>query len=102
MNNLEMVESIKSTFAKGLAIVVKKNADYATETDPFRNFNYAQVLGVTAEKAILVRTVDKIARIDNLLTKEHQVTEESIEDTLVDAIDYLAILKALIESKRSH
>ena len=89
-----MIENIRATYDAGISIIEKKNRDYGADGDPFRNFKTATVLGLTVEKAILVRLMDKIARVDNLLEHEAYVTEETLEDTLVDAINYLAILKA--------
>jgi hypothetical protein len=96
---VDLLENVRATFAAGVDIIEKKNKDYGADADPFRNFRSAQVLGISVEKAILVRTLDKLARIDNLLTKPAYVTEESLEDTLTDAINYLALLKAFREMK---
>lgn len=93
----EMLESIRTTFETGLEIVKKKNLDYGADADPFRNFRSASLLGLSVEKAILVRTLDKLARINNLLDHDAYVTEESMDDTIVDCINYLAILKAYRE-----
>lgn len=89
-----LLQNVRQTYAKAIGIVERKNRDYATEADPFANFRTATVLGLTVEKGILVRTLDKIMRVNNLLENPAYVTEESIEDTLVDAINYLALLKA--------
>lgn len=99
MTTKEFLKSIERTFAVGLDICTKKNADYAGEDDPFKNFKSAEVVGVPLERAILVRVLDKLSRVSNLLDKEAAVADESIEDTLIDMINYLAILKAHRESK---
>lgn len=95
-----LIESVQKTFAAGLTLVERKNRDYGAGNDAFRNFRTAGVVGLSVEKAILVRVLDKISRIDNLLEHEAYVTEESMEDTVVDAINYLAILKAYRECHR--
>ena len=79
----------------------KKNSDYATGDDAFKNFRMAQLVGVSPDRAILVRVADKIARIANLLDKEAQVKDEAITDTLLDVINYLGILKAMLEEKQT-
>lgn len=91
---MELLDNIKATYARCLEIVEKKNLDYATAADPFRNFRSSLVVGVDIERAMLVRIMDKIGRISNLLDKPPAVSDESLEDSILDAINYLALLKA--------
>lgn len=100
MTKQELIKSIAQTYAKGLKIIEKKNQDYAKGNDAFSNFRSAEIIGISAEQAILVRVLDKISRIANLLTKENAVKDESISDTLIDCINYLAILKSKIENNK--
>lgn len=96
-----LLESLEKTFAECLEIAKRKNADYAGDNqDPFKNFKNATVVGVSVERGILVRLMDKMSRISNLLYKEAQVKDESIQDTLGDIINYVAILKAYIENEQ--
>lgn len=94
-----LVKSLEETYIKVLDIARRKNADYADNADPFKNFKMCEQFGVSAEQGILVRISDKISRIGNLLNKEAQVKDESINDTIEDAINYLAILKAYLINK---
>ena len=89
---------MKKSFNKGIKIVEKKNCDYATNDDAFKNFRFAQQVGVSPCRAVLVRIADKLARISNLLDKEAKVEDETVSDTLLDCINYLAILKCMLES----
>lgn len=102
MNQTQFVEAIRKTFDQGLTILKAKNNDYAEETDPWKNFRFAEIVGVGLERAILVRISDKLARISNILEKEAQVKDESIIDTLVDLSNYAAILKVYLENKHLH
>lgn len=103
MTKEEFLQDIKKTYEEGLAIIVKKNADYAASSDPWRNFRFADMVGVSPERAILVRISDKLARISNLIDKEPEVVGETIDDTLVDLINYTAILRAYLkELKRKN
>jgi len=97
MTNKKFIESLEKTYKKCVDIVKVKNADYATTENPFRNFEFAKILDMSVEEAILLRTVDKIARIYNLLDKEPKVLGEKLTDTIEDCINYLAILKAYRE-----
>jgi hypothetical protein len=92
------ISSIEKTYAAGIDVIRRKNADYAKSEDPFRNFRLAEVAGVDVGRAILVRALDKMSRISNLLDRNPPaVIDEKLEDTLLDCINYLAILKAWIE-----
>lgn len=95
-NDMNFIKNIKKTYKQGLDIIKLKNKDYATDSDPWKNFKSAEIAGVSVERAILVRILDKIARISNLIDKPPAVKEEVIEDTMLDAINYLAILKEYI------
>lgn len=102
MNRKEFRADIAKTFEECLVILDKKNADYAGEKDPFENFNNSRLAHVSVPQAILVRIVDKISRMGNLLVRAAQVKNETIEDTIMDAINYLAILLAYIHSKNEN
>jgi len=43
---------------------------------------------------IYTRISDKFARLSNLLHRDPAVTDESLEDTILDLIGYLAIFHA--------
>lgn len=71
-------------------IMRKKNEDYAGESDPFANFRAFGSFGV------LVRLSDKLARLRNYENRgEFSVKEESIQDTVLDAINYCIIYLAM-------
>lgn len=67
----------------------KKNADYASGTDPFSNFKECERMGLPAWKGCLVRMGDKWGRIMNLVEKKAQ--NEPIEDSLLDLAVYSMI-----------
>lgn len=101
MTQEEFFKYIEQTYHDALAIVAKKNKDYATDVDPFKNFKLSSLVGVSPARAILVRISDKMARVVNLLEKPASVKDETVEDTIVDMINYLAILKAYIHDQQS-
>ena len=101
MTTTDFIANIESSYVQCLRIIVAKNADYAGKDDPFKNFMNSLTVGVDPQQAILVRVMDKISRIANLLHKEAEVSDETVTDTILDAINYLAILKALHNEVRN-
>lgn len=102
MNQKQFLDHIEATFKKGHELVKIKNSDYAGAENPFRNFEFAQLAGMDVDRAILLRVIDKIARISNLLGKEDvAVKDESIQDTCLDIINYIAIMMAHMDSKKA-
>ncbi|NCB21153.1 MAG: DUF1599 domain-containing protein [Clostridia bacterium] len=99
MTTQKFLKNIEDTFSKCLATAKAKNSDYAGVGDPFRNFNSSELVGVPIPRAILVRMMDKISRVSNLLDKEASVKDEPIADTLEDLINYTAILKAYLDEQ---
>lgn len=100
MTKEELISNIKETYSLGVGIIEAKNSDYATPSDPWKNFRLAEAIGISPKKAILIRILDKIARISNLLDKEEKVKDETIQDSLLDCINYTAILKAYIDNEK--
>jgi hypothetical protein len=84
-------------FRECLAIAKKKNADYASDEDPFANFNGCTKYGISVPKGMLVRMEDKMKRISNLLDKPASVNGESIYDSCRDLANYALILHAFLE-----
>lgn len=81
--------------SRGLALMEKKNRDYGGNTDPFKNFRTRGELG------ILIRLEDKLARLDSFIqTGQLHVKDESVEDTIIDGINYLVLLHAYIKEQK--
>ena len=95
----QMLDDMRLRFLRCIATAQRKNRDYAGDTDPFANFRLAGTIGVDPRRGILVRITDKLARISQLLDRPPAVADESIQDTIDDAINYLAILGAFVESE---
>jgi len=99
-NRRGFVSSMTENSLVALDLVMSKTQDYATMDDPYRNFRMCESVGVSVEKGILVRMCDKLSRIGNLVEKEDpSVKNESIEDTLVDIMNYANILLCYIQEK---
>lgn len=97
MTQQEFIKTIEDIYKEGVDIIRKKNTDYAKEHDPFMNFRFAELVGVSVPRAILVRMSDKLARISNVIDKEVAVRDETVMDTLLDLCNYSAILMAYLK-----
>ena len=92
------------------ALSKRKNDDYADpdsrQHDPFAifaNFMQCDHLGICeVEQGFLVRLSDKMSRLGNILKPGHKqgVMDESIRDTALDIINYVALLLGYLETKR--
>ena len=99
MNNL--LKSADDTFTKCREVLTQKSADYTGGKGAFYNFNLSEVVGVEPKRGMLVRIMDKIARASHILETEPEAKDEKLEDTILDAINYLAILKAKVEEENT-
>lgn len=92
---MQLVDEMKDLYER-------KNAGYSGmgETDPFRNFRYARLFGVSPFVGCLIRISDKFIRISNLIkdTRNEKVGE-SIVDTLRDLAVYCIIAICLYEEE---
>lgn len=95
MTPAELLASMHATFTECLAIAERKNHDYAGESDALRNLKGCEYFGLCSlEIGVAVRMTDKFTRICNLMTKPAAVADESLEDSILDFINYLAILRS--------
>ena len=74
-----------STINMSRTLFMKKNEDYG---DSFITYNFI---------GVLVRLQDKVNRLENLMTKdEKNIIFESIEDSMMDSINYCILALMLI------
>ena len=89
---------------KALEICRVKNHDYATGGDggPFANFARVEAMGVmTTEQGFLVRMIDKMSRLSTFARAgKLKVSDEGVQDTLLDLVNYAILLSAYIHDKR--
>lgn len=97
-----LLTSVRNTFNLIVATMDRKNNDYAGDAAPFKNFESCQRAGISVQAGIFVRFLDKVTRLENLLdgNRQTKVADESVDDTIDDAIGYLACLKARREYEK--
>jgi hypothetical protein len=96
MTRQQLSDYMREKAVECLNLAHRKNKDYSIENDAFLNFRHSEVVGVSPERAILIRIMDKITRISNLLDKQATVSDETVDDTIKDTVNYLLILSAML------
>jgi hypothetical protein len=87
-NTSALLEIIAKQHSEQYNLVSKKNQDYSNE-GPFENFEAtAKYANITIDQAFLFHLVNKMTRAKNLLSKDASVTDEPLEDTLMDMANY--------------
>lgn len=84
-------------------ITEAKNADYTSGSDdPFFNFTRVEAIGIAeTERGFLTRMFDKLARVVTFVNKGVlKVSDESVEDTLLDLANYCILMAGYVRSKR--
>ena len=94
MNRQQLIDLHKEMSLQAKAILAVKNHDYAQESDPFKNFRVATFLDVDPGISLLLRVMDKIARLHTFwLTGE--LKAESVDDAELDIINYMVLHRGL-------
>ena len=75
-------------FHSAVELFDRKHSDYGKNN-----------ISISGQIGIVVRMFDKLARIQNLLNKEGEPNEESLEDSWVDLMNYAGIGKLLGNGK---
>jgi hypothetical protein len=101
MTRDELFQLHQTVCGRALIILQHKSNDYATSTDPFANFKRGEILGFSsAENGLMLRVVDKISRISTFLQKgELKVGNETVQDSILDVINYMILLQGMLEDK---
>ncbi len=101
MTKEEFIKALSKNFEDGLKLMIKKNADYAGNGDCFANFKRSEMVKVPVERGILVRIIDKISRISNVLDAPAEVQDESLDQTVLDTMNYFNLLLTYIQHKEA-
>ena len=95
----ERKELFDSIITKAQDIMFAKAHDYNVAEDVNANFKAYKLIGVSPTDGVLARLVDKICRLSSISRKEAMVKDESVEDTIVDIINYSIILAHIMKDK---
>jgi hypothetical protein len=86
-------------------LMTRKNHDYAGKggENPFANFLLCEAMGLcSTEAGMVVRLSDKLSRLATFVSAgELLVKDESVEDTLLDIINYAVLVAGQIRYRKS-
>jgi hypothetical protein len=97
MSQEDLIELHRSTTAKCLEVMMKKNNDYTSGGSVFANFNGSTFLEVPPVIGILLRSMDKFKRIQTFVTTGGLAVEgEGVLDAIDDVVNYMILAKGII------
>jgi hypothetical protein len=96
-NLLESLDKIKE-------LHLRKNEDYATNNNPFSNFEFTEYVldyfNSNRDKSYVWPIATKLARLATLLSSDKQPNNESIEDSFLDIATYVLLWKADVARRK--
>lgn len=96
MRNEQFNDIIDETLDNARAMLTRKSSGYSTEDDRLHNFRTGAALnGVTMEQVCWGMATKHIVSIRDMVMSEEKHPEEVWDEKIGDAINYLAILKAI-------
>jgi hypothetical protein len=102
MTRDELVDLHEELCGKARTLMRKKNTDYTGGGGPFANFDSSNNLNVHRVKGALIRLQDKLQRINSFIERGVlEVDDESVEDTIIDAINYPVLIAGMIREEKS-
>lgn len=84
---------------KARRVIEAKIKDYGYRSG-YEAFRSSVILGIPPMRGVLIRMLDKLIRINNLIEKDPDVSNESLEDTIIDIVNYAALLSYLNEERQ--
>jgi hypothetical protein len=104
MNREELLKNHERLCGMALDLMKKKNHDYAGRggESPFANFTRCEAMGIcSTEQGFLVRLTDKMSRLSSFIEAGTlQVKDESVEDTILDVINYAVLFQSYLQEKK--
>ena len=99
MTKEELLKLHDTITAECKQILDSKGNDYSGDKDRLRNFKAVEIVKVNPVQGIMVRMIDKMTRMSELLEHDSKVKAESIEDTALDLFNYAFLLIAVLQDK---
>ena len=90
-------EAIEEIFKKCQELLLTKHDEYASEQNPYHNFDVAgELTGDGPYKALAGMMVKHTVSIYDMIENPHIHSKEKWDEKIMDHINYLAILRAMV------
>jgi hypothetical protein len=97
MNNEQFTSIFKDQVSLCESTLLRKGAEYSTETDRLHNFKVAaNIQGETPQQALGGMMAKHIVSIFDLIQGGEEVSMDTWNEKIGDAMNYLFLLKALV------
>lgn len=101
MNSAEFNDIINHQIELSTSVLIKKAGEYATDGDRLHVFRRAAALrGETMREALAGMMLKHTVSVYDLVEMDKVPSEEYVEEKLTDHINYLLLLKAVLEEER--
>jgi hypothetical protein len=96
------IQETQTLLNRCIELLRSKSHDYAEGGDAFVNFKTAaQVAGISPEQTLLTLLGMKISRLTQLVAKGKKAKNESVEDTMLDIINYVLLLRGMMQEQEN-
>ncbi len=96
------VQDTQVLFDRCIDLMRSKSNDYAEGGDAFLNFKTAaQIAGISPEQTLLTLLGMKMSRLTQLISKGKKAKNESVEDTMLDIINYVVLLRGMMHEQEN-
>ncbi len=94
------VQDTQNLFNRCVELLRAKSNDYAEGGDAFLNFKTAaQIAGISPEQTLLTLLGMKMSRLTQLISKGKTARNESVEDTMLDIVNYIVLLRGMMKEQ---
>lgn len=94
------VQDTQALLNRCIELLKSKSNDYAEGGDAFLNFKTAaQIAGISPEQTLLTLLGMKLSRLTQLIGKGKKAQNESVEDTMLDVINYIILLRGMMKER---
>lgn len=99
MNNSELRRSVQEALVQVEKTLLKKNEEYATNSDVFRNFRTGISLQSKPQAVAWEYMTKHLQWIKDAIQTDHKPTHAELDEKFIDAINYLLIIRAMYQDR---